>query len=95
MLCVKEHSLFGREIYGCERQHRESCSHPRKLKNRVGLTNIYVHPKPHHEFYLNWSWQSLHVENETVSALELLDHALAITITQLFPATGREPEMAH
>lgn len=68
---------------------------PRKLENRVSLINTYLHPRPHREFYLNWSWQAFHVEDEEVSALGLWDQALAITITQLFPAAGREAEMAY
>lgn len=61
----------------------------------MSLINIYFHPRLHHEFYLNWSWQAFHVKDETVTLLGLLDHAFAITVTQLFSAAGREPEKAH
>lgn len=68
---------------------------PRKLENSVSVINTYLHPRPHREFYLNRSWQAFHVEDEAVSALGLWDQALAITITQLFPAAGRKTEMAY
>lgn len=66
-----------------------------KLESEMSLINIYFHPKLHCEFYLNWGWQAFYVKDETVGILGLLDHPLAITITQLFSAAGREPEMAH
>lgn len=43
MLCVKEQSLFGREIYGCERQHRGSFAHPKETGEQSEF-NKYLSP---------------------------------------------------
>lgn len=94
MLCFKEHYLFGRDTYRYDKEQTESFAHPRKT-GEMSLIHIYFHPKLHCEFYLNWGWQAFYVKDETVGILGLLDHPLAITITQLFSAAGREPEMAH